>query len=194
MGAGGRSMAGKDLTAMLSETGADDQQVRNALLEAVYDELRELADRKLKRDRARESLQPTALVHEAYLRLVDQNRVSWQGRTHFYAVAAQAMQRVLVDHARHRDRQKRGGSWRRVTLDDAYSLGKDHRLDLLALEQALEKMERLDPRQAQIVKLRLFGGLSVDEAAAMLDVSTRTVERDWKMGLAWLRRELSEGA
>ncbi|MBT8485283.1 MAG: sigma-70 family RNA polymerase sigma factor [Phycisphaerae bacterium] len=181
------------LTALLSDMSAGDRGACDALLDAVYQRLRSLAERKLDRERAGHTLQPTALVHEAYMKLVDQKKVNWQGRTHFYAIAAQAMHRVLIDHARQKKREKRGGDWRRVTLDDAFDLQGQSPIDFLALQEALEKMERLDPRQARVVELRLFGGLSAEEASELLEVSSRTVERDWKMGQAWLRRELSGG-
>ncbi|MCP3906106.1 MAG: sigma-70 family RNA polymerase sigma factor [Planctomycetes bacterium] len=174
--------------------GEDDPRAHgDELMEQVYEELLALAQDKLKREGKGHMLQPTALVHEAYLKLVDQTRVTWRGRTHFYSVASMAMQRVLVDEARHRNREKRGGGWRRVTLDDAFSVGADRPLDMLALHEALERMATLDERQAKVMKLRLFGGLSVDETAELLDTSPRTVERDWKMGRAWLRRELRAG-
>jgi RNA polymerase sigma-70 factor (ECF subfamily) len=185
-------MAKRDITGMLSGTGPDNPALRDALLEAVYEELRDAAEARLRRERADHTLQPTALVHEAYLRLVDQTRVDWQGRTHFLAVAALAMRRILVDHARRRGREKHGGGWRRVTVHDAFALRRDHDLDVVALHEALEKMAELDERQAKVVELRIFGGLTAEETARMLDVSARTVERDWKMGQAWLRRELSE--
>jgi RNA polymerase sigma factor (TIGR02999 family) len=185
-------MAERDITQMLGEAGPDNQAARDALLQAVYEQLREAAEARLRQERAGHTLQPTALVHEAYLRLVDQTRVDWQGRTHFLAVAALAMRRILIDHARRRDREKRGGGWRRVALHDAFALRRDHDLDIVALHEALEKMAGLDERQAKVVELRIFGGMTAEETARMLNVSTRTVERDWKMGQAWLRRELSE--
>jgi RNA polymerase sigma factor (TIGR02999 family) len=184
-------MPSKDLTATLTELGAGDQLARDALLEAVYDELRELAEAKMEREPPGHTLQPTALVHEAFLRLVDQTRVDWQGRTHFLAVAAVAMRRVLIDHARRRQREKRGGRWRRVTLDDAFALTKDHQLDFEDLDEALQKMRELDERQTDVVELRLLGGLTGRQTAMALDVSQRTVDRDWRIGLAWLRRELT---
>jgi RNA polymerase sigma factor (TIGR02999 family) len=182
-----------DVTAILNDFDGGDRRAGDVLLGAVYDELHALAERRLRGEQRGHTLQPTALVHEAYLKLVDQSRVHWQGRTHFKAVAAQAMQRVLVDHARHKKRQKRGGGWRQVTLHDAYALRRDHQVDALALTEAMEAMRALDERQAKVVELRLFGGLTVAETAGLLGVATRTVERDWKMGQAWLRRELSKG-
>jgi RNA polymerase sigma factor (TIGR02999 family) len=180
----------RDLTATLSDLATGDQGLRDELLEAVYEELRELAEAKLEREPPGHTLQPTALVHEAYLRLIDQTRVNWQGRTHFIAVATIAMRRVLIDHARRRGREKRGGKWRRVALDDAFALTTDSQLDLVELDEALASMRRLDERQADIVELRLLGGLTGKETAVALDVSARTVDRDWRIGLAWLRREL----
>ncbi len=162
------------------------------LMPVVYDELRRLARAYLLRERPDHTLQPTALVHEAYLRLVDQTRVDWQGRTHFFAVGAQMMRRLLVDHARQQDRAKRGRDWQRVTLAEAPALGEAlEREDLLALDAALEKLKTLDERQAQVVELRFFAGLRVDEVAAYLEVSKRTVEGDWTHARAWLRRELT---
>ena len=167
------------------------------LMDAVYDELRGLARGYLRRERSGHTLQPTALVHEAYLRLADQDRLSWRGRTHFFAVGARMMRRLLVDHARRRGRVKRGGQWRRVTLDHAVTplLGRAlDRDELLALDQALEKLAGLDARQARIVELRFFAGLEVAEVAEILKVSKRTVEGHWTHARAWLRRELASGA
>ncbi len=166
------------------------------LMPMVYDELRRLAGDYLKRERSNHTLQSTALVHEAYLRLVDQDRISWRGRTHFFAVGARMMRRLLVDHARRRGRVKRGGHWLRVTLspDVKSLLGRDLDPDeLLALDLALEKLERLDKRQKQIVELRFFGGLEVAEVADALEVSKRTVEGNWAHARAWLKRELAAG-
>ncbi|UCD75332.1 MAG: sigma-70 family RNA polymerase sigma factor [Phycisphaerales bacterium] len=184
-------MPSEDVTSILSDLIAGDERAADALMAAAYAELRALAEHKLKYERPGHLLQPTALVHEAYLRLVDQTRVDWKGRTHFHAVAAQAMRRVLIDHARRRNREKRSGRWRKVTLDDAFAIGGDHELDVIALHEALEMMRLLDERQVEVIELRIFGGLNTDEVAQQLRISTRTVERDWKMGLAWLRRELS---
>ncbi len=166
------------------------------LMPAVYDELRRLARGYLRRERSDHTLQPTALVHEAYLRLVDQDRLRWQGRTHFFAVGAQMMRRLLVDHARKRGRAKRGHDWQRVTLDHAVTplLGRALTPDeLLGLDLAIEKLATLDQRQARIVELRFFAGLEVAEVAEILGVSKRTVEGQWTHARAWLRRELSAG-
>ncbi len=164
------------------------------LLDAVYDELRRLARGYLRRERSDHTLEPTALVHEAYLRLADQDRVAWRGRTHFFAVGAKMMRRLLVDHARRRGRVKRGGEWHRVTLDHAVTplLGKElDRDEVLALDLAIEKRGRLDERQGRIGELRFFAGLDVAEVAEVLGVSKRTVEGNWTHARAWLKRELS---
>jgi RNA polymerase sigma factor (TIGR02999 family) len=182
-------------------TGLEDGRLDAApaaeeLMAVVYDELRGLARGYLRRERSDHTLQPTALVHEAYLRLADQDRVSWRGRSHFFAVGAQMMRRLLVDHARSRRRVKRGGDWQRVTLARGGAPLSGHGLDrdqLLALDQALEKLAGLDRRQARIVELRFFAGLDVAEVAAVLGVSKRTVEGHWTHARAWLKRELAEG-
>jgi RNA polymerase sigma factor (TIGR02999 family) len=166
-------------------------------MDAVYDELRQLARGYLRRERRDHTLEPTGLVHEAYLRLIDQTRVDWQGRTHFFAIGARMMRRLLVDHARRHDRKKRGGEAVKVTFADAVTplLGRDlDREDLLALDDALRRLHELDERQAQIVELRFFAGMKVDEVAAYLGVSKRTVEADWTHARAWLRRALTETA
>jgi RNA polymerase sigma factor (TIGR02999 family) len=187
-------MAESDVTRMLSEFDPGDRRAVDALLESVYAQLHDLAEAKLRREAANQTLQATALVHEAYLKMVDHSRVSWQGRTHFFAVAAQAMHRLLIDAARRRKAEKRGGGWRQVALDDASSGGSDRATDVVALIEALERMRTLDPRQARVIELRMLGDLSVEQTADLLDVSTRTVNRDWKMGIAWLRRELARDA
>ncbi|MHC4948136.1 MAG: ECF-type sigma factor [Planctomycetota bacterium] len=179
-------------TRLLEALTGGDERAADQLLPEVYEELRRLAQSFLNRERSDHTLQATALVHEAYLKLIDQTRVDWQGQTHFKAVAAQAMRRILVDHARSHARHKRGGDWRRLALDDAYLLVDGPEVDVLALHDALEKMRRLDERQARVVELRLFGGCTPEETARLLDMAKRTVERDWKMGRTWLRRELAE--
>ncbi|MEM7582066.1 MAG: ECF-type sigma factor [Acidobacteriota bacterium] len=174
----------------------DDVAQAEDLLPVVYDELRRLARAYLRRERSDHTLQPTALVHEAYLRLIDQDRLQWQGRTHFFAVGAQMMRRLLVDHARKRGRVKRGGDWQQVTLGHVVTplLGRDLDHDeLLALDQAINRLGDLDARQAKIVELRFFAGLEVAEVADLIGVSKRTVEGNWTHARAWLRRELATG-
>lgn len=164
------------------------------LLPQVYDELRRLARGYMARENRGHTLEPTALVHEAWVRMADQSRVDWQGRTHFRAVGAQMMRRVLIDHARKREGQKRGGGLQRVTLGDTLLRPPEAEVDLpelLALDDALGRLADLDERQARVVELRCFGGLTHAEIAETLGVSERTVGSDWKHGRAWLRRELA---
>ena len=179
-----------DVTEVLNQMRGGDTRAADKLLPLVYDEFRALARHYLSQERGNHTLQPTALVHEAYMKLVDQTRVDWQGRSHFFAVAAQAMRRILVDHARSRQREKRGGGRARVLLDDAVALSPQKDEDVLALDEALERLAALDPRQAKVVELRFFGGMSVEEVAQALSVSKRTVEGDWTFARAWLSREL----
>lgn len=178
-----------EATRILSALTAGDAAEAEALLSLVYDELRGLASGYLKSERADHTLQPTALAHEAWMRLVDQSRVQWQGRAHFLAVAAQAMRRILVDHARSKQRQKRGGAWQRVELDPELVQTAES-FDLVALDAALERLKELDARQAQVVELRFFAGLPVKEVAEVLDVSIGTIERDWRFASAWLAATL----
>jgi RNA polymerase sigma-70 factor (ECF subfamily) len=163
------------------------------LMALVYCDLRRLAARLLRGERRGHTLSSTDLVHEAYTRMVDQTRVDWRGKTHFYAIAAQAMRRILVDHARRHARQRRGGEWKRVTLDSGVIVGAKEGLsreEILALDDALTKLAAIDPRQAQVVELRFFVGLSNAEIAEVIGVSTRSVARDWLHARSWLRREL----
>ena len=157
-----------------------------------------MADRYLRQELPGHSLQPTALVHEAYLRLIDQTQVSWQNRAHFFGVAAQMMRRILVDHARTKHRNKRGGSTRTVSLDEVLDVGRGKPADLVALDETLDALAGIDPRKSRVVELRFFGGLSVDETAEVLEVSPQTVMRDWKLAKAWLyqqiKRETSDDA
>lgn len=187
-----KSRATDILIRLSGESG--DKAAAEDLLALVYDELRRLAAGYLRRERQGHTLDATALVHEAYLRLVDGPRVSWQGRTHFFAVSARVMRRLLIDHARERGRDKRGGGWERVTLSElptpAAARGLD-RDELLSLNAALDKLARRDERQARIVELRFFAGLTTAETAAQLGVSPRTVEADWRFARAWLRRQLA---
>src|SRR6185312_8184446 len=180
----------EDVTEVLAQISGGDKRAADKLLPLVYDEFRALARHYLGQERANHTLQPTALVHEAYMKLVDQTRVDWQGKSHFFAVAAQAMRRILVDHARSRQREKRGGGRARVILDEAVALSPQKDEDVLALDEALERLAKLDPRQAKVVELRFFGGLNVEEVAEALGVSKRTVEGDWTFARAWLSREL----
>jgi RNA polymerase sigma factor (TIGR02999 family) len=158
----------------------------------VYSELRRLAASYLRRESAGHTLQPTALVHEAFLKLAAQNRVDWQGRTHVLAIGAQAMRRILVDHAKRKGRTKRGGPFHRVAFDASMALSPNRDDDLLAVDEALERLAAIDERQATIVEMRFFGGLSVEEVAQALGLSKRTIENEWTMVRAWLRRELSK--
>jgi RNA polymerase sigma-70 factor, ECF subfamily len=181
-----------EITQLLHRLEAGDRSGVDRLFSAVYQELRNMAAKCFQREAKGNTLQPTALVHEAYMKLVDQKAVDWQGRTHFFAVAAQAMRRILVDHARHRGAVKRGGGQKRLQLDDQLMSGFQPNDDVLAVDEALSKLAQLDPRQAELVELRFFGGLSVEEAADVLGISKRAAEREWTMVRAWLRRELSE--
>jgi RNA polymerase sigma factor (TIGR02999 family) len=180
-----------DATDLLVAWSNGDESAFEKLVSLVYQELRVLARRYMRRERADHTLQATALVNEAYVRLVDVNRMQWQNRAHFLAVAAQTMRRILVEFARHRHRQKRGGDAVRVTLDDAREIAEDKGTDLVALSDALSALATFDPRMAQVVELRFFGGLSVPETADVLKVSPETVMRDWKTAKVWRLRELS---
>ena len=165
------------------------------LLEVVYDDCRRLAASYLKKENAGHTLQPTALAHEVYMRLIEQERVSWKGRTHFLAIAAQAMRRLLIDHARGRDRLKRGGGWQRVQMDGPAEPGtqqKSTEVDIEKLDRVLKELAELDERQAKVVEMRFLAGMTVEEVAEALGVSKRTVEGDWTMARAWLRKQLSD--
>jgi len=184
------SGSAESLTGMLQAWAKGDLEARDRLLPIVYDELRRQAARELRGERAGHTLQPTALVHEVYLRLAQPRRVPWESRAEFFAAAAQAMRRILVDHARKRAAAKRAGNWTRIELADDVAIEGKPELDLLALDDALEGLAELDPRHARIVELRFFGGLSVAETASVLKVSTATVKRDWSFARAWLLRRL----
>jgi RNA polymerase sigma factor (TIGR02999 family) len=168
-----------------------DRDVASRFLPLVYDKLRELAGHYMRYERRDHTLQPTALVHEAYLRLIDGSLVDFEGKTHFFAVAARQMRRVLVESARARKAAKRGGGARKLTLDDTLAVTQDGLLDALALDEALERLARESSRQSRVVELRFFGGLSVSETAEVLDVSEGTIKGDWRVARAWLVRELS---
>jgi RNA polymerase sigma-70 factor (ECF subfamily) len=179
-----------DITQVLKRASAGDSSAVNRLLPLIYDELRGLAESYLQREPQALTLQATALVHEAYIRLIRQEEVEWRDRAHFFAAAAQAIRHVLVDYIRTRRRQKRGGGLQRVRLDDELAVSADRDLDLLALDEVLNQLAQLHPRQAQIVELRFFGGLSPEEIARFLEVSPRTVFGDWRMARTWLWRQL----
>jgi RNA polymerase sigma-70 factor (ECF subfamily) len=192
----GGSQQGKgdkgDVSTLLRAWGDGDQGALDLLTPIVYDELHRLARRYMRRERPGHSLQTTALVNEAYMRLVDYKRMQWQGRAHFFAVSAQLMRRILVEHARRRN-LKRGGGVKHVPLEEASVIGGREE-DLVALDDAMNALARLDPRKVQVVEMRFFGGLSVEETAEVLKVSPVTVMRDWSTAKAWLYREMTAGA
>jgi RNA polymerase sigma factor (TIGR02999 family) len=167
-----------------------DSNAASRLLPLVYDQLRALAARYMQTERRDHTLQPTALVHEAYLRLIDASRVDWQGKSHFFAIAATQMRRVLAEHARAHNAAKRGGGARKITLHDEAAISPTGVIDMLALDEAMDRLTRESPRQCRVVELRFFGGLSVEETAHILDVSKSTVKGDWRVAKAWLAREL----
>ena len=178
------------VTGLLLAWSQGDGSALDRLVPLVYSDLRRLAQSRLKRDRAGHTLSATALVHEAYVRLVDQHSVGWQNRAQFFAIAAEMMRRILVDHARRRTAAKRGGPQIRITLDAAVAASPERDLELLGLDGALDELAALDPRSARVVEMRFFGGLSIEEAAFALGVSHATVERDWTTARAWLFRRL----
>ena len=184
----------RDITRMLIDWSNGDREALDRLMSVVYTELRRQAARHLRRERAGHTLQTTDLIHEAYLKLVDQKNVRWQNRAHFFAVAAQAMRRILVDHARRRHRAKRGGSGIVLPLDEGLMVAAEKsEVDLLALDEALTRLAAIDVRQAQIVELRFFSGLTIEETGAALGVSLTTVKDDLNIAKAWLRREMDRG-
>lgn len=179
------------ITQLLINWGNGDQSALERLMPLVYSELRRLASNYLRRERGEHTLQPTALVNEAYLKLVDQRNAKWQNRAHFFGISAQLMRRILVDHARQHQAAKRGGSdQRRISITSAEKVVKQPEVDLLALNEALDELAKMDPQQSRIVELKFFGGLSIEEIAEVLSIGHATVERDWKMARAWLRRQL----
>jgi RNA polymerase sigma factor (TIGR02999 family) len=181
-----------EVSGLLRAWGDGDLDALNRLTPIVYDELRRLAKHYMRGERAGHSLQATALVNEAYMRLVDYKGMKWQNRAHFFAVSAQLMRRILVDHARRRN-LKRGGGMQHVSLNETAIVGAEQTADLVALNDALDALARLDPRKVQVVEMRFFGGLGVDETAEVLQVSSVTVMRDWSTAKAWLYRELTGG-
>lgn len=179
-----------EVTRLLKQIGGDAADASPKLASLVYGELRRLAAAYMRRERPGQTMQATELVHEAYMKLVDQRQVTWKDRSHFFGIAAQVMRRILVDHARGHRAAKRGGSDRKISLDEALIYSEEQSDTLLSLDTALSKLANLDPRQSRIVELRFFGGLSTDDIAEDLGIAPRTVDRDWKVAQAWLRREI----
>ncbi|SRR5579864_690498 len=182
--------AAPDVTILLKKLTAGDNNASSELMSAVYNELRRLAASYMRRERPDHTLQATALVNEAYLKLVNQRTTDWQNRAHFYGVAAQLMRRILVDHARGRLREKRGGGQKMVSLDEPLLADERQAGALLELDEALQRLAKLDPRQSRVVELRFFGGLTVEETAKVMGVSPKTVKRDWAVARAWLYRNV----
>ncbi|HEY6120812.1 MAG TPA: sigma-70 family RNA polymerase sigma factor [Pyrinomonadaceae bacterium] len=183
------------MTDLLRHWSDGDLQAQEQLFHAVYNELHRQAARYLRNEKPGFTLQTSDLIHEAFFRLIDQRDVQWQNRLHFFAIAAKQMRRILVDHARQRQAAKRGGSAIRLPLDEAIGVSSGQDLDFVALDEALTRLAAIDLQQSRVVELRFFSGLNVEETAKVLDVSERTVKRDWNVAKAWLRRELSrEGA
>ncbi len=184
-------MNSEKITNLLVAWNHGDQQARDELMPLIYDELRRIAQAYLRRERADHTLQPTALVHEAFLRLVDQSRVNWQNRAHFFGSAARLMRQILINHAEARQAAKRGGEAERISLNDVELSATEQELDLIALDEALKHLERIDLPQSRIVELRYFSGLTIEEIAEVMSLSPATVKREWNTARAWLRRELS---
>jgi RNA polymerase sigma factor (TIGR02999 family) len=182
----------KEVTRLLVEWGNGDQAALDELIPLVYDELRRIAGRYMRRENQDHTLQTSALINEAYLRLVDQKSVHWQNRAHFFGVAAQLMRRILVDHARSRLREKRGGGAQMVSLVEQPGVSQEI-AEVIALDVALNNLTDMDPRKSQIVEMKFFGGLTTEEVAEVLKVTTRTVEREWRKAKAWLHRAISKG-
>lgn len=188
------TLTADDLTGLLIEWGQGDKAALDRLTPLVYDEIRRIAHRYMQREREGQTLQTTALVNEAYLRLAGSANISWQNRAHFYAVTAQVMRRILIDHARRRRYVKHGGEAQRVSFDEAAReaalMSQPRATELLALDEALNELAELDPRKSQVVELRYFGGLNIEETARVLDVSPMTVRRDWRAAKAWLYKKV----
>ena len=181
----------EQVTGLLLAWASGDQAALEKLMPVVYAELHRLAKNYMRRENAGHSLQTSALVNEAYLRLADQRDARWQNRVHFFAVASKVMRQILIDHARRRTRVKRGGSQTRLSLDEAAILSDERAADLLALDEALTKLASVDARKSRVVELRFFSGLTIEEVAEVLKVNPKTVARDWAMARAWIHRELS---
>ena len=181
-----------NVTRLLLDWGDGNQQVLEALVPLIYKELRNLAHNFMYRERLGHTLQTTALVHEAYLKLIDQNDARWQNRAHFFAIAAQAMRRILIDSARKHAAAKRGGPQAELSLDEVADIALEPDINLLKLDEALNELAKIDPRQSRIVELRYFGGLTIEETAEVISVSPATVKREWMMARAWLHQEITE--
>lgn len=182
---------GGEVTQLLSDARQGAPGAHDQLFSIVYTELRRIAANYMRRERADHTLQATALVHEAYMQLVDQTRVNWQSRAHFFGVAAQLMRRILVDHARNQGAQKRGGNAQVLSIEDNIGIASIPEVAFDELDEALNRLQALDPDQAKLVELRFFGGLTVEEAAEVMGISTATVEREWRMARAWLHHQLT---
>jgi len=182
-----------EVTVFLKAWSGGDREAADRLMKLVYGELRKLAASYLRHQRSDHTLQPTALVHEAYLKLIDVSQIDWQDRAHFFAVAAQTMRHILVDHARAVLADKRGGGAQKITLDDAVSFSNEQQdIDLLALDEALQKLAEQDATQSRIIELRFFGGLTIEETAEVLKISPATIKREWAMARAWLFRRMKD--
>jgi RNA polymerase sigma factor (TIGR02999 family) len=187
------SLSPQEVTQLLADWGKGDRSALDKLLPLVHSELRRIAQRQMSQERPGHTLQATALVNEAYLKLAGQHGFDWQNRAHFFAVCAQVMRHILIDHARAHAREKRGGGAVKVSLNDALVVADDQASHFIALDEALRALERLDPQKGKIVELRYFGGLSVEEVAEVMNVSPRTVRREWQRAKAWLYRMMTEG-
>lgn len=188
-----KSPDNQDVTGLLLDWSQGDEASLERLMPLVYDELKRVARGHMRKERSDHTLQTTVLVHEAYLRLVDAQRVEWQDRAHFFGIASRLIRQILVDHARTRGAAKRGGGVAPVALDEGAVIGGERATEILALDDALQDLARMDPRQARVVEMRYFGGLTIDETAAVLEISPATVKREWNVASAWLRRELGSG-
>ncbi|MCX6587110.1 MAG: sigma-70 family RNA polymerase sigma factor [Acidobacteria bacterium] len=180
-----------EVTQLLANLRKGQHQAHEQLFPIVYNELRKIAANYMRRERTDHTLQATALVHEAYMQLVDQTRVTWQNRAHFFGVAAQLMRRILVDHARSQNALKRGGDAQKISLDDSVGLAAGPPVAFDELDEALNRLHELDPNQAKIIELRFFGGLTVEEVSEVIGLSTATIEREWRMAKAWLHNQLT---
>jgi RNA polymerase sigma factor (TIGR02999 family) len=186
------TLSHNDVTGLLHEWRQGDKHALDKLMPIVYDELRRIAHRYMQKEHDGHTLQTTALINEAYVRLVGQQKIEWQNRNHFFAVTAQVMRHLLIDHARRHNFARRGGGVEHVALDDATMMSSERAVELIALDEALSEFSQLDPRKSRVVELRYFGGLSLEETAEVLDISLMTVRRDWRAAKAWLYRRMKD--